>query len=192
LFFTLSDTTRYLYYCAGVPSTETWAERFVALGHADGCQSHVLVAEVDGDLIGFARYSRSPHAEPHTEPYTMEVGIILTDTWQRRGLGGQMLRRLAVEARRHAVTAFSAIALSENRRVLRLARRTFPAVRIACASGLCELTLDLEAVSEVEQTAEPRACKVCLAPDVCDGHFDGSAHRLPTMQRDTKRAVSMN
>jgi hypothetical protein len=81
----------------------------------------------------------------------MEVGIILTDAWQQRGLGGKMLCRLAVEARRHAVKAFSAIALWENQRVLRLARRTFPAVRIACASGSCELTLDLEPVSEVEQ-----------------------------------------
>jgi RimJ/RimL family protein N-acetyltransferase len=148
LFFTLSDTTRYLYFCAGVPSTETWAERFVALGHADDCDSYVLVAEVDDDLIGFARFSRSPQ----TDPQTMEVGIILTDAWQRRGLGGQMLRRLAVEARRHAIKAFSAIALSENRQALRLARRTFPAVRIACASESCELTLDLEAVSEVELT----------------------------------------
>jgi RimJ/RimL family protein N-acetyltransferase len=139
LFFTLSDTTRYLYFCAGVPSNETWAERFVALGHADDCLSFVLVAAVDDDLIGFARFSRSPHAEAHT----MEVGIILTDAWQRRGLGGQMLCRLAVEARRHAIKVFTAIALSENRRVLRLARRTFPAVRIACASGSCELTLDL-------------------------------------------------
>jgi RimJ/RimL family protein N-acetyltransferase len=139
LFFTLSDTTRYLYFCAGVPSNETWGERFVALGHADDCHSHVLVAEVGDDLIGFARLGRSPHMDPHT----MEVGIILTDAWQRRGLGGLMLRRLAVEARRHAIKAFTAIALSENRRVLRLARRTFPGVRIACAAGSCELTLDL-------------------------------------------------
>ncbi len=139
LFFTLSDTTRYLYFCAGVPSNEAWAERFVALGHADDRHSHVLVAAVDDELIGFARFSRSAHADPHT----MEVGIILTDAWQRRGLGGQMLCHLAVEARRHAIKAFTAIALSENRRALRMARRTFPAVRIACASGSCELTLDL-------------------------------------------------
>ncbi len=65
----------------------------------------------------------------------MEVGIILTDAWQLRGLGGQMPCRLAAEARRHAIKAFSAIALSASRRMLRLARRTFPAVCIACASG---------------------------------------------------------
>ena len=99
LFFTLSDTTRYLYFCAGVPSNETWAERFVALGHGDDCLSYVLVAEVGDDLIGFARLGRSPHTDPHT----MEVGIILTDAWHGvRGLGGQMLYRLAAEARRHA------------------------------------------------------------------------------------------
>jgi RimJ/RimL family protein N-acetyltransferase len=187
LFFTLSDTTRYLYFCAGVPSNETWAERFVALGHADDCLSFVLVAEVDDDLIGFARLGRSPRTDPHT----MEVGIILTDAWQRRGLGGQMLRRLAVEARRHAIQAFTALALSENRRVLRLARRTFPGVHIACAAGSCELTLDLEPVSEVELTAEPRECKVCLAPGVCDGSFDGNADQPWPIVIHWQRAESL-
>ena len=135
LFYTLSDTTRYLYFCAGVPSNETWAERFVALGHADDCHSHVLVAEVDDDLIGFARLGRSSHADAHDGSWHH-----LTDAWQRRGLGGQMLRRLAVEARRHAINAFTALALSENRRVLRLARRTFPGV-YRRASESCESPL---------------------------------------------------
>jgi hypothetical protein len=100
-----------------------------------------------------------------------------------------MLCRLAVEARCHAVKAFSALALWENQRVLRLARRTFPAVRIACAAGSCELTLDLEPVSEVELTAEPTAG---LTPVVYDGHFDGNAYRLQTIQQDAQEARSMN
>jgi RimJ/RimL family protein N-acetyltransferase len=140
LFFTLRDSTRYLYFCAGIPANAMWAERFVSLGHTDGDRSYVLAAEVGNELIGFARFSQNPHTDPHTT----EIGIILTDAWQCRGLGGHMLCRLAAEAQAREVTTFTAVVLWENRRMLRLARRIFPDAPIACAAGSCELTIDLE------------------------------------------------
>jgi RimJ/RimL family protein N-acetyltransferase len=139
LFFTLSDTTRYLYFSGGVPSNDTWAERFVALGHANDRDSYVLVAEVEDDLVGFARFSRSSQADPET----VDVGILLTDAWQSRGLGTQMLCKLAYEARRRAIKAFTAVALWENRRMLRLAHRLFPDMCVTCGYGSCELSIDL-------------------------------------------------
>jgi acetyltransferase len=143
LFFSLSDTTRYLYFCAGVPSNAQWAERFVTLSHVDGEQAYVLVAEVEDEVVGFARFSQDQRADPQTR--TVDVGIILTDTWQGRGLGGQMLRRMASEARRRAIESFSAVILWENQRMLRLARRIFPETTIACMSGTCEVTVNLQA-----------------------------------------------
>jgi L-amino acid N-acyltransferase YncA len=141
LFFTLSDTTRYLYFCAGVPSTALWAERFVALGHADDRRSYVLVAEAEDDVIGFARFDCGPRADPRAP--TADLGIVLTDSWQRRGLGGHMLQRLAAEARCRGVATFAAEALWENRRMVRLARRVFPNLDIAYVSGSCVLTIGL-------------------------------------------------
>lgn len=141
LFYTLSDTTRYLYFCAGIPANEMWAERFVSLGHTDGVRSHVLVAEVDGELIGFARFSQGPHADPRS--HSADLGIILTDMWQGRGLGGHVLCGLAEEAQAREVTTFTAQVLWENRRMLRLARRIFPDLRIDYAAGSCELTVEL-------------------------------------------------
>jgi RimJ/RimL family protein N-acetyltransferase len=140
LFFTLSDSTRYLYFCAGIPANETWAERFVTLGRSDGDRSYVLAAEVGGELIGFARFGENPDSDPHVA----EIGIILADAWQGRGLGGLMLCRLAAEAQARDVTTLTALVLWENRRMLRLTRRTFPDVRIVYAAGSCELTVDLE------------------------------------------------
>lgn len=139
LFYTLSDTTRYLYFCAGIPANSTWSERFVSLGHTNGDRSYVLVAEVGGELIGFALFNPNPRADADT----MEFGILLTDAWQCRGLGDRMLCQLAEEARARGVTTFTAVVLAENRRMLRLARRIFPDVRIAFASGSSELTIDL-------------------------------------------------
>jgi RimJ/RimL family protein N-acetyltransferase len=141
-FFTLSDSTRYLYFCAGVPANDAWAERVVALGHAESDTAYVLVAEVDGELVGLARFSQSPQMAA-TEPHSMEVGMLITDAWQGRGLGTAMLHRLASEARVRDVTTFTAITLWENRRMLRLGRRVFPGMRVAYASGVCEMTMDL-------------------------------------------------
>jgi RimJ/RimL family protein N-acetyltransferase len=142
LFYSLSDTTRYLYFCAGIPATALWAERFGALSRTDGERSYVLVAEVGNELVGFARFSQGPHAEPHER--AADMGVLLTDTWQGRRLGGYMLCRLATEALARGVTTLTAAVLWENRRMLRLARRIFPEVHITYASGTCELTIDLE------------------------------------------------
>ena len=67
LFYTLSDTTRYLYFCAGIPATPLWAERFGSLSRTAGARSYVLVAEVGNELVGFARFSQAPGAEPHEQ-----------------------------------------------------------------------------------------------------------------------------
>jgi len=142
LFYSLSDTTRYLYFCAGIPATALWAERFGALSRTDGERSHVLVAEVGNELVGFARFSQGPHAEPHER--AADMGVLLTDTWQGRRLGGYMLCRLATEALARGLTTLTAVTMWENRRMLRLARRIFPDVHITFASGTCELTVDLE------------------------------------------------
>jgi RimJ/RimL family protein N-acetyltransferase len=141
LFFTLSDSTRYLYFCAGIPANALWAERFGALSRTDGERSYVLVAEVGDELIGFARFSQGPDAEP--DECGADLGILLTDAWQGRGLGGHMLCRLAAEAYKRGVTTLDAVVLWENRRMLRLARRFFPDMRISYASGTCEITVDL-------------------------------------------------
>ncbi|HEX5546264.1 MAG TPA: GNAT family N-acetyltransferase [Ktedonobacterales bacterium] len=143
MFYSLSDTTRYLYFCAGIPATPLWAERFGSLSRTDGKRSYVLVAEVGDELVGFARFSQGPHAEPQES--AADMGILLTDSWQGRRLGGYMLCRLATEALARGLTTLTAVTMWENRRMLRLARRIFPDVRIAFASGTCELTIDLEA-----------------------------------------------
>jgi len=143
MFLGLSDQSRYLYFCAGVPANETWAGRFAALGRADGRAAYALVAEVrdapdGGDgVIGLARFDRS------AEGQSAEIGILLADAWQSRGLGRLVLDRLRVEARRRAVAVFTGSVLWENRRMLRLARRVFPHLKLDCAQGVCDLTIAL-------------------------------------------------
>jgi len=135
LYLGLTDRTRYLYFCAGVPANEAWAERFAALGRADGQVSYALVATVDDAVVGLARFDRGADGQ------SAEIGLLLADAWQSRGLGRIVLNRLTDEARRRAIGVFTGHALWENRRILRLVRSAFPHLRLECSQGDCELIM---------------------------------------------------
>lgn len=135
MFFTLSDTTRFLYFCAGVPSNDIWAERVARLSIADGYTSYAMVAEAGGKLVGVARFDRDKQGA------RAEIGILVTDAWQSRGLGRQMLARLHAEATRRALTGFTALVLGENRRAMRLLRGAFPTMQASFSYG--QFTIDM-------------------------------------------------
>lgn len=160
MFYGLGERTRYFYFMAGVPAIEKFAERVAVLGIADGKSAYALVAEVENAVIGVARFDRAP------DGMTAEVGILLTDAWQSRGLGRHVLDRLAEEAREWAVCALTAHVLWENTRMLRLARRAFPGVRMDCGWGECELIMPLEPEAEaVVPSAHPETKPVCVCGD---------------------------
>ena len=135
LYLGLTDQTRYLYFCAGVPANDTWAARFATLGQADGQVAYALVATVEETVVGLARFDRGADGR------SAEIGLLLADAWQSRGLGRLVLNRLTDEARRRAIGVFTGHALWENRRILRLVRRAFPHMSLQCAQGDCELIM---------------------------------------------------
>jgi acetyltransferase len=161
MFFTLSDTTRYLYFCAGVPANEAWAERVAALGVAHGSGSYTMVAVADGGVVGVARFDRNGRgrelgrelgrdlgreAQAHEDDSgeLAEIGILLTDAWQSRGLGREVLTRLHAEALRRRLGGFTATVLGENRRALRLLRRAYPHLHASLAYGQYELAMPFD------------------------------------------------
>jgi acetyltransferase len=135
MYLGLTDRTRYLYFCAGVPANEAWAERFATLGGADGQVSYALVATVNDAVVGLARFDRGADGE------SAEIGLLLADEWQSRGLGRIVLNRLTDEARRRAIGVFTGHALWENWRILRLVRSAFPHMSLECSQGDCELVM---------------------------------------------------
>jgi RimJ/RimL family protein N-acetyltransferase len=135
LFYTLSDSTRYLYFCIGVPRNEIWAERVAELGTSDGRDSYALVVEAAGTLVGVARFDRA------TSDSRAEIGILLTDAWQSRGLGRAVMSRLQAEAKRRRVAGFTATVLGDNRRALRMLRSVYPSLTASWSFG--QYTLDM-------------------------------------------------
>lgn len=129
MFFALSDTTRYLYFCVGVPENDAWAERVAALGSADGRASYAMVVEAEGAVVGVARFDHGADGR------NAEIGILLADGWQSRGLGTEVVARLREEARCRALSGFTGTVLGENRRAYRLLHRAFPDMRAEWSYG---------------------------------------------------------
>jgi len=76
-----------------------------------GDDSAALGAFKDDALIGVARYFQME------DPSRAEFAIVVTDDWQRRGIGGILLVALIRLARNAGITHFVADRLTENRNV---------------------------------------------------------------------------
>src|SRR3712207_7587471 len=72
-----------------------------------------LVAVVGDEVVGVARYDRSP-----TDPGTAEVAVVVEDGWQGVGVGRQLLRELAETAARRGVRTLTATVQADNDRMV--------------------------------------------------------------------------
>jgi len=80
----LSPETVYRRFHAPVHRLPDEAVRRLVTVHHD--QREAVVAVVGGEVIGVARYDRSP-----ADPATAEVAVVVEDAWQGVGVGRQLL-----------------------------------------------------------------------------------------------------
>jgi GNAT superfamily N-acetyltransferase len=80
-----------------------------------------VVADLGGEVLGVARYDRSP-----SDPATAEFAIVVEDAWQGFGLGRQLLVALVALAAERGVRELTATVQPDNERVLALIRRVLP------------------------------------------------------------------
>ena len=84
-------------------------ERFTHVDYVD----RMAYVVIDGDrIVGVGRYERLPGTDE------AEVAFVVTDAYQRRGIGALLLDHLVDVARVHDITRFMAQTLSENRDML--------------------------------------------------------------------------
>lgn len=106
--------------------------RRAALLHLAGLDNQLheaMVAEVDGEIVGVARYDGRAGEDD------AEVAVIVDDAWQGRGLGTHLLHHLGRVAARRGLVAFRAVVLGENRRALPFLRRLSPEADVRFDSG---------------------------------------------------------
>jgi acetoin utilization protein AcuB len=101
-------------------------------------------------IIGVARY----HVVDN-EPTVAEFAIVISDAYQRQGLGMHLMMRLMEYAQGHGIRTFLGFAHGENYRLLRFVQRTGLPVERKLKGGLWEIRVQLEGIafSEAEKFA---------------------------------------
>lgn len=113
----LSPESRYRRFFAVKPHLTKADLRYLV--EIDGCDHFALVAtrpEVDGEpIVGVARFIRIPENRE-----VAEVAIVVADDEQGRGVGTQLVARLAEQAVARGVRRFRATMLADNLPIHRL------------------------------------------------------------------------
>jgi len=86
------------------------------------CVDHVahealIALDPGGEIVAVARFIREDDRSERAE-----VAITVADSWQRRGVGTQILQRLATRAGESGVEVFTAICLEDNKEMFDLFR----------------------------------------------------------------------
>ncbi len=150
LFHRLSPESVYLRFLEA--RKDLTLERAQEFATVDYEHSMAIVAVVDeGDeenIIGVARYGEDPsHPEAGAD-----TAVVVQDSFQGRGLGTLLLRRLVVYARDHGIKALRASVHHSNAQIMRFVRRSGLPTQKSLEEGGWEITLDLESgeLAEIE------------------------------------------
>jgi RimJ/RimL family protein N-acetyltransferase len=133
MFFRLSPASVYRRFHSPIVRPEqAHPERLLDVDHHD---REAVVAVVDGEIVGVARYARWPGTD------RADLAVVVADDWQRKGLATRMLSGLADLALSAGIEDFTASVQGDNQPALGLLRRFRPLQRPSFSDGLCEMTL---------------------------------------------------
>jgi len=151
----MSPQTIYQRFFAALPElSKDMAWRF---SHVNYTNRMALVAETaDSDppqVIAVGRYERT-RSEPtrpesthestdgsNPDSDTAELGLVVLDQWQGRGLGRILLRQILAIAARNGITRFTADILADNRRMLHLLATEARVIKSKSSGGVTTLLL---------------------------------------------------
>ena len=133
LFFRLSPETVYRRFHSPIVRPEqAHPERLLDIDHVD---REAVVAVVDGEIVGVARYARWRDTD------TADLAVVVADDWQRQGVATRMLSGLADLASSAGIQNFTATVQGDNKQALGLLRRFRPFEQTTFSAGVCELLL---------------------------------------------------
>ena len=115
----LSALSRYRRFHSALPRlTEQMISYLTDIDHQDHEALVAVPPGVGGTIVGGARFIRDP-----AHPDAAEVAVVVADSWQRRGMGTLLLRRLARRAGEVGIHSVTGDILAENHPTMKLARR---------------------------------------------------------------------
>jgi RimJ/RimL family protein N-acetyltransferase len=107
----LSDQTRYLRFASAKPRLSKRELDFLLDVDHHRREAIVAIDPTTGRGVALVRYVQVPG-----RPDVAEIAATVTDDWQGRGLGTELLARLAARARENGYSAFRASVLASNQR----------------------------------------------------------------------------
>jgi len=138
-FARLSVESRQLRFLTGKSSLSPAELRYFTEIDHHNHEAIGAVNPVDGRGVGIARYIRHLH-----DPQGAEVAVTVIDEWQRRGLGTELLTRLADRARQEGIHHFTGLVAAENVAVAGLLKDIRVGVRVAASDDeTVEYAIDL-------------------------------------------------
>ncbi|MEV6979652.1 GNAT family N-acetyltransferase [Sphaerisporangium sp. NPDC051017] len=106
-----SERSAYLrFFAGGAATAHAYMDRLTGGAY----RGHAVVALIDGRVVGVAEYIPDPRARD------ADIGILLDDQAQGRGLGMLLLERIALDAAESGVQELVAVVLAENRQMLQV------------------------------------------------------------------------
>lgn len=125
----LSVQSRYLRFFA--PVTPSCGLLHLLAGGPAGVDAIVAVAA--GVIVGHAMAADRPGAGEPADPrgtLVTDVGVVVADAWQRRGVGAALMRTLVARAQVRGVTSLAMDVLPGNRKVLAMITGHWPQAAI--------------------------------------------------------------
>ena len=138
-------------------------ERFI---HVDYVDRMAFVVTDGGRIVGVGRYERLEGSDE------AEVAFVVTDAYQRRGIGALLLDRLADVAVRNGIATFVAQTLSENRDMLGVFLTSGFPVDSSSDSGTVSVRFPIEPTEDYVRARERRtllAARGSSGSDLSDG-----------------------
>jgi len=134
-FFRLSPETLYRRFHSPITRPEQAHPKFLLdIDHRD---REAVVAVVDGEIVGVARYVRPAGS------CAAEVAVVVADGWQRQGIATRLMTALAGIALDNGVERFTLNMQADNTPVLRLVGRLYPGAAMTHSQGMLEAVVPI-------------------------------------------------
>lgn len=132
----LSRQSLYQRFSSGTPTIpELYVRHLQRMDHWD---HDALVALHDDEITGIAEYVRE-----RSEPRHADLAVLITDPWQRNGLGSLLVALLIPMAARRGINGFGVDVMPDNTGAHRAVRSRWPEVRPYRSSGFAHYDLPL-------------------------------------------------
>ena len=146
----LSVESRYLRFFAPV----TPAHGLLDLLAGRHPRVDAIVAVADGVIVGHAM------AADYRDGRATDVGIVVADAWQRRGVGAALMRALTARAQARGVTSLAMDVLPGNRRVIAMITGHWPDAAIGRSADGLDIRIQLPRYQPPRPRAQPAAGQV--------------------------------